>query len=51
MEKDIYLALLQSTARIELMLKTIMSAKYGDKEANRVYDEIVKVIDKNLKID
>ena len=50
-EKDLYLALLQSNARIELLLKTLMSAKYGEKEANRVYDEIVKVIEKNLKID
>ena len=50
-EKDLYLALLQSNARIELLLKTLMSAKYGEKEANRVYEEIHEIIEKNLKLD
>lgn len=51
MELDLLKAIFQSNARIELLLKTLIQAKYGEKEANRVYDEILKVIDKNLKID
>jgi hypothetical protein len=51
MELDLLKAIFRSNARIELMLKAIISAKYGEKEAIRVYGEIIKTVDKNLKMD
>ena len=32
------------------MIKSIMEEKYGRKETNRVYKEIVKIIDDNIKL-
>ena len=50
MNKQELVVLLQSLGRIELMIKSIMEEKYGRKETNRVYKEIVKIIDDNLKL-
>lgn len=50
MNKQEFLVLLQSLGRIELMIKSIMEEKYGRKETNRVYKEIVKIIDNNIKL-
>lgn len=46
--KQEFVVLLQSLGRIELMIKSIMEEKYGRKETNRVYKEIVKIIDNKL---
>ena len=48
MDKEEFKAVFSSLARIELLIKTIMAEKYGEKEANKVYGEVVKVIDENL---
>ena len=48
--KQEFVVLLQSLGRIELMIKSIMEEKYGRKETNRVYKEIVKIIDDNIKL-
>ena len=48
--KQEFVVLLQSLGRIELMIKSIMEEKYGMKETNRVYKEIVKIIDDNIKL-
>ena len=50
MNKQEFVVLLQSLGRIELMIKSIMEEKYGRKETNRVYKEIVKIIDDNIKL-
>ena len=50
MNKEGFVVLLQSLGRIELMIKSIMEEKYGRKETNRVYKEIVKIIDDNIKL-
>lgn len=50
MNKQEFIVLLQSLGRIELMIKSIMEEKYGRKETNRVYNEIVKIIDDNIKL-
>ena len=50
MNKEAFVVLLQSLGRIELMIKSIMEEKYGRKETNRVYKEIVKIIDDNIKL-
>ena len=50
MNKQELVVLLQSLGRIELMIKSIMEEKYGRKETNRVYKEIVKIIDDNIKL-
>lgn len=50
MNKQEFVVLLQSLGRIELMIKFIMDEKYGRKETNRVYKEIVKIIDDNIKL-
>lgn len=50
MNKQEFVVLLQSLGRIELMIKSIMEEKYGRKETNRVYKEIVKTIDDNIKL-
>ena len=50
MNKQEFVVLLQSLGRIELMIKSIMEEKYGRKETNRVYKEIVKIIDNNIKL-
>lgn len=47
--RDEYIALLSSLARIELLIKVLMEAKYGRTEANRVYKEVVETIEKGLK--
>lgn len=49
MDKEEYIALLSSLARIELLIKVLMEAKYGRTEANRVYKEVVETIEKGLK--
>ena len=46
--KQEFVVLLQSLGRIELMIKSIMEEKYGRKETNRVYKEIVKIVDNKL---
>ena len=48
--KQEFVVLLQSLGRIELMIKSIMEEKYGRKETNRVYKEIVKIVDNNIKL-
>lgn len=48
-DRDEYMALLSSLARIELLIKVLMEAKYGRTEANRVYKEVVETIEKELK--
>ena len=48
--KQEFVVLLQSLGRIELMIKSIMEEKYGRKETNRIYKEIVKIIDDNIKL-
>lgn len=48
-DRDEYMALLSSLARIELLIKVLMEAKYGRTEANRVYKEVVETIEKGLK--
>lgn len=50
MNKQEIVLLFQSLGRIELMIKSIMEEKYGRKETNRVYKEIVKIIDDNIKL-
>lgn len=50
MNKQELVVLLQSLGRIELMIKSIMEEKYGRKETNRLYKEIVKIIDDNIKL-
>lgn len=50
MNKQEFVVLFQSLGRIELMIKSIMEEKYGRKETNRVYKEIVKIIDDNIKL-
>lgn len=50
MNKEGFVVLLQALGRIELMIKSIMEEKYGRKETNRVYKEIVKIIDDNIKL-
>lgn len=50
MNKQELIVLLQSLGRIELMIKSIMEEKYGRKETNRLYKEIVKIIDDNIKL-
>lgn len=50
MNKQEFIVLLQSLGRIELMIKSIMEEKYGRKETNRVYKEIVKIVDDNIKL-
>lgn len=50
MNRQEFITLLQSLGRIELMIKSIMEEKYGRKETNRVYKEIVKIIDDNIKL-
>ena len=50
MNKQEFIVLFQSLGRIELMIKSIMEEKYGRKETNRVYKEIVKIIDDNIKL-
>ena len=50
MNKEEFVVILQSLGRIELMIKSIMEEKYGRKETNRVYKEIVKIIDDNIKL-
>lgn len=50
MTKEEYLTLLSSLARIELLIKILMEAKYGRTEANRVYKEVVETIDSQLKV-
>lgn len=50
MNKQEFIVLLQSLGRIELMIKSIMEEKYGRKETNKVYKEIVKIIDDNIKL-
>lgn len=49
-DRDEYMALLSSLARIELLIKVLMEAKYGRTEANRVYKEVVETIDSQLKV-
>lgn len=49
-DRDEYIALLSSLARIELLIKVLMEAKYGRTEANRVYKEVVETIDSQLKV-
>ena len=48
MTKEEFKAIMQSLGRIEFLLKIILEAKYGRTEANRVYGEIVDIIDKEL---
>ena len=50
MNKREFVVLLQSLGRIELMIKSIMEEKYGRKETNRVYKEIVKFVDDNIEL-
>ena len=50
MSKEEYMALFSSLARIELLIKVLMEAKYGRTEANRVYKEVVETIDNQLKV-
>lgn len=49
-DRDEYMALLSSLARIELLIKVLMEAKYGRTKANRVYKEVVETIDSQLKV-
>lgn len=48
MNKEEFKAIMKSLARIEFLLKTMIEAKYGRKEAKRVYGEIVDIVDKEL---
>ena len=48
MTKEEFKAIMQSLGRIEFLLKIMIEAKYGRTEANRVYGEIVDIIDKEL---
>lgn len=48
MNKEEFKAIMSSLARIEFLIKIIMEEKYGRKEANRVYNEVVKTIDSQL---
>lgn len=48
MDKEEFKAIMSSLARIEFLIKIIMEEKYGRKEANRVYNEVVKTIDSQL---
>ena len=50
MNKQEFIVLFQSLGRIELMIKSIMEEKYGRKETDRVYKEIVKIVDNNIKL-
>ncbi len=48
MNNEEFKAIMSSLARIEFLIKIIMEEKYGRKEANRVYNEVVKRIDSQL---
>ncbi len=48
MNNEEFKAIMSSLARIEFLIKIIMEEKYGRKEANRVYNEVVKTIDSQL---
>lgn len=48
MNREEFRAVMESLARIELMIKVNMEAKYGRKETNRVYNEIVNTITKEF---
>lgn len=48
MDKEEFKAVLSSLARIELLIKTIMAEKYGEKVANEVYSKAVNIVDENL---
>ena len=48
MNEEEFKAIMSSVARIEFLIKTIMEEKYGRKEANRVYEEVAKIIDSRL---
>lgn len=48
MNSEEFKAIYKSLARIELLLKTMIEAQYGEKNAKRVYGEVVNVIDKEL---
>lgn len=49
--KEILLAILQSNARIELLIQTYLKSQFGEKETQRVYKEVCDLIDKEVKIE
>lgn len=50
MNKQEFIVIFQSLGRIELMIKSIMEEKYGRKETNKLYKEIVNIINDNIKL-
>ena len=48
MTREEFKAVFTSLARIEMLIKVIMQAQYGEKEANRVYQEVTELMNKEL---